>query len=143
MRTTAKDVILLCKGWCNREKYPTTLDALKEYYRQNYCNDMEEYLNERFILRVILIEVMREIANKYTDRLIGFVNGYLTYGEMLFMPDENNNDYDHQLFHRIVNFLTRLQMRGDELIEIDTDEYFYDDYDEDGTKHKKLIEDII
>lgn len=143
MKSTAKDVILLCKGWCDREKYPTTLDALKEYYRKNYCNDMEEHLNERFILRVILIEVMREIAIKYPDRLLGFVNGYLTYGQMLFMPDENNNDYDHQLFYRIVNFLARLQMRGDERIEIDTDEYFYDDYDEDGVNHKKLVEDII
>ena len=143
MKTTAKDVILICKGWYDKEKYPTVLEALKEYYRKNYCNDMEEHLNERFILRVILIEVMREIASKYPDRLLGFVNGYLTYGQMLFMPDENNNDYDHQLFYRIINFLARLQMRGDERIEIDTDEYFYDDYDEDGVNHKKLVEDII
>ena len=143
MKTTAKDVILLCKGWYDKEKYPTVLEALKEYYRKNYCNDMEEHLNERFILRVILIEVMREIASKYHDRLLGFVNGYLIYGQMLFMPDENNNDYDHQLFYRIINFLARLQMRGDERIEINTDEYFYDDYDEDGVNHKKLVEDIV
>lgn len=143
MKTTAKDVILLCKGWYDKEKYPTILEALKEYYRKNYCNGIEEHLNERFILRVILIEVMREIAIKYPDRLLGFVNGYLIYGQMLFMSDENNNDYDHQLFYRIINFLARFQMRGDERIEIDTDEYFYNDYDEDGVNHKKLMEDII
>lgn len=143
MKTTAKDVILLCKGWYNKEKYPTVLDALKQYYRKNYCDDMEDQLNERFILRVVLIEAMREIANKYPDRLFGFVNGYLTYGEMLFMPDETNNDYDHQMFYRIVNFLARLQMRGDERMEIDTDEYFYDDYDDESNKYKRLVEDII
>lgn len=143
MKTTAKDVILLCKGWYEKEKYPTILEALKQYYRKNYCTDMEDQLNERFILRVILIEVMREIASKYPDRILGFVNNYLTYGEMLFMPDEKNNDYDHQLFYRITNFLARLQMRGDRLIEIDMDEYFQDDYDENNEKHKKLAEEII
>ena len=86
---------------------------------------------------------MSEIANKYPDRLFGFVNGYLTYGEMLFIPDETNNDYDHQMFYRIVNFLARLQMRGDERMEIDTDEYFYDDYDNENNKYKRLVEDII
>lgn len=143
MKTTAKDIILLCKGWYDKEKYPTVLEALKQYYRKNYCDDMEEVLNERFILRVILIEVMREIASKYSDRLLGFINGYLTYGEMLFMPDENNKDYDYQLFYRIVHFLARLKMRGEGWQEIETDEYFYEDYDEDGNKHMKLIEDII
>ena len=143
MKTTAKDIILLCKGWYDKEKYPTVLEALKQYYRKNYCDDMEEVLNERFILRVILIEVMREIASKYSDRLLAFINGYLTYGEMLFMPDENNKDYDYQMFYRIVNFLARLKMRGEGWQEIETDEYFYEDYDEDGNKHIKLIEDII
>ena len=143
MKTTAKDIILLCKDWYNKEKYPTVLDALKQYYRKNYCDDMEDHLNERFILRVVLIEAMREIANKYPDRLFGFVNGYFTYGEMLFMPDETNNDYDYQMFYRIVNFLARLQMRGDERMEIDTDEYFYDDYDDESNKYKRLVEDII
>lgn len=144
MKTTAKDVILLCKGWYDKKKYPTILEALKQYYRKNYCTDMEDLLNERFILRVILIEVMREIASKYPDRLIEFVNGYLTYGEILFIPNEKNNNYDYQLFYRIVNYLSRLKMRGDGCIEIDTDEYFYNYYlNEEGTKYKKLIKDII
>lgn len=143
MRTTAKDVILLCKGWYDREKYLTVLDALKQYYRKNYCNDMEDCLNEKFLLRVILIETMREIAVKYPDRLVGFINSYLTYGQIIFMPDEKNNDYDYQLFYRIVNFLSNLQTNGDGFIEIETDDYFHEITDEDGTKHKKLIQDII
>ena len=62
---------------------------------------------------------------------------------MLFIPDETNNDYDHQMFYRIVNFLARLQMRGDERMEIDTDEYFYEKYDDNGRSYKVLVEDII
>ena len=143
MKTTAKDVILLCKGWYNKEKYPTVLDALKQYYRKNYCDDMEDQLNERFILRVLLIETMREIAKDNPDRMLGFVNKYLTCEEVLFIPDKKNNDYDYQMFYRIVHFLLRLKMRGNGITEIDTSDYFRDRYLDDGCKYLELVEDII
>lgn len=143
MKTTAKDVILLCKGWYDKEKYPTVLDALKQYYRVNYCDDMEDQLNERFILRVLLIEAMREIAKDNPDRMLGFVNRYLTCGEVLFIPDEKNNDYDYQMFYRIVHFLLSLKMSGNGVVEIDTSDYFSTEYFEDGCKYLRLIEDII
>lgn len=127
-RTTAKDVILLCKGWYNHNLYPTVLEALKQYYRKNYCIDMEDSLGEKFLFRVVLIEAMREIAEKYPDRLRMFVNGYIAYGEMLFgIPDGSNNDYDYQMFYRIVNFLCRLKMKGDGIVEIDVSGYFVEE----------------
>lgn len=143
MKTLAKDVILLCKGWCSILKYDNVLEALKQYYRINYCDGMEDQLNESFLLRVILTEVMREIAKDYPDRLLGFVNGYMTYSDRLLIPDERNNDYDYQLFWRIVNFLARLQMRGDGLIDIDTKEYFEEYMDGAGKRRIKLKEAII
>lgn len=128
MKTTAKDIILLCKGLYNHDLYPTILEALKQYYRDYYNTDMEEFLNENFLLRTVLIDVMHEISEKYPDRLRGFINGYLIYSEKLFIiPDELNNDYDYQIFYRIVNYLSRLKMRGDGVIEIDTSDYFIDD----------------
>ncbi len=127
MKTTAKDVILLCKGWYDHDLYPTVLEALKQYYRKNYSINMEDSLNERFLFRIILLETMREIAEKYPDRLRGFINGYLAYGEIIFgVPDESNYNYDYQMFYRIVNFLSRLKMKGDGIVEIDTSEYFVD-----------------
>lgn len=144
MKTTAKDVILLCKGWYNKEKYPTVLEALKQYYRKNYCNDMEEYLNESFLLKIVLEQTMLEIVREYPDRMFKFVNSYLIVPRGILGYDNNGNqDYNYQLFYRITHFLNNLQMRGDGYIEIDTEEYFYDDYDEDGVKYMKLIEDII
>lgn len=98
---------------------------------------------------------MREIADKYPDRLRGFINGYLAYGEMIFgVPNELNNDFDYQMFYRIVNFLTRLKMKGDGIVEIDTSEYFVeelqDQHDQITREHlpfhnnrKCLKEDII
>lgn len=147
MKSTAKDIILLCKRRYDREKYPSILEALKEYYRKNYIygsHDMDDQLNERFILRVILVEVMREIARDYPDRLTFFINGYLVHGQILFgIPDESNMDYDYQMFYRIVNFLSSLRMRGEGFINIDTSEYFYETEDEDGYLCRKLIEEII
>ncbi len=126
-RTIAKDVILLCKGWYNHNSYPTILDALKQYYRKNYC-DMDFSLNEKFLLRVVLIEVMIEISEKYPDRLREFIKGYLIYGETIFgVPDESNNDYDYKMFYKIVNFLKNLKMKGDGIVEIDTSNYFVED----------------
>lgn len=128
MKTTAKDVILLCKGWYDHDLYPTVLEALKQYYRKNYSINMEDSLNERFVFRIILLEAMKEIAEKYPDRLWGFINGYLAYGEMIFgVPDESNNNYDYQMFYRIINFLSKLKMKGDGIVEIDTSEYFVDE----------------
>lgn len=145
MKTTAKDVILLCKGWYDKEKYPTILEALKQYYRKNYCDDMEECLNESFLLKIVLEHTMQEIVRKYPDRMIGFVNSYLIIPRGIFGYDNNSNqDYDYQLFYRITNFLANLQMRGDGFIEIDTRDYF--EFESDTYKYeipKGLKEDII
>lgn len=141
MKTTTKDVILLCKGWYNKEKYPTKLDALKQYYRKNYSEDFEEYLNESFLFKAVLVDVLKWLTLKYPDRLVKFIDGYLSYGETIFwIPDETNQNYEYQMFYRIVNFLARLQMRGDGLIEIDTSEYFTDEFQDD--RSQKLRENL-
>lgn len=128
MKTTAKDIILLCKGWYDKEKYPTILDAIKQYYRKNYCEDMEEYLNESFLLKTVMLQVMQEIAEKYKDRIYGFINRYLLSSELLLMlPDTDNSDYDYVMFYRIICFCRNLKMRGDGVEEIDTSEYFVDE----------------
>lgn len=154
-KTTAKDVILLCKGWYDHDLYPTILEALKQYYRKNYSIDMEDCLNEKFLFRIILLEAMREISEKYPDRMRRFINSYLAYGEIIFgVPNESNNDYDYQMFYRIVNFFSGLKMKGDGIVEIDTSEYFVEDLQDQHNqitreylpfhnKRKGLKEDII
>lgn len=143
MINTMTDVILLCKGWYNKDKYPTLLDALKEYYRRNYSENMEQYLNERFITEVILKNVMEDIVTRYPDRMYGFINPYLFYGSLFIVPDESNNDYYYSLFYRIVHFLGNLQMQGDGLVTIDTDGYFHTEIDEYQRNRIVLLHDII
>jgi len=144
MKTTAKDVILLCKGWYDKEKYPTILDALKQYYRKNYSDQFEDQLNEKFLLRIVLQQVMYEIVKYYPDRLIGLINIYL-FSDNVFhiVPDENNHDYDYRLFYKINYFLCNLKMRGNGFINIDTSDYL-EEYTDDENNHKfRLKEDII
>lgn len=143
MKTTGKDIILLCKGWYDKNRYSTILDALKEYYRKNYNTDMENYLNEKFLF-FLLKETMWEIAKDYPDRLVYFVNRFLSPNELgLLIPNEEDTSYIHQMFYRIVMFLNTLQMRGNGFVEIDTDDYFYEDIDEEGHECRKLMEDIV
>lgn len=133
-KTTAKDVILLCKGWYDKEKYTSKLSALKQYYRERYCCDMEDVLREqpeRFLLRTVIEQAMYEVINNYPDRLRGFINGYVIASEIrLFGIPDRELSYDEMLFYRIVSFFSSLQMRGDGLIEIDTEDYFEKDFNE-------------
>lgn len=127
-KTTAKDVILLCKGWYDKEHYKSLLDALKQYYRKAYSDNYEEYLNEGFLLKTVLSDAMRETARNYPDRVNVFISQYLLYGETIYgIPNKENQDYEYQMFYRIAEFFKRMQMRGDGLTEIDTQEYFVDD----------------
>ena len=134
-KTTAKDVILLCKGWYDKDKYSSLLEALKQYYRKTYSDDYEEYLGEGFLLKTVLNDAMQEITKKYPDRMPAFINQYILYGETIYgIPDGTNQDYDYQMFYRIAEFFKRLQMRGDGLIEIDTHDYFVENLQDDRSQ---------
>lgn len=151
MKTIAKDIILLCKGWYDSEKYPSRLEALKQYYRKNYCynelsTDVEKILNEGFLLEVLLRPVMWELSMNYPDRFSYLISQYLfgkSLSVRLSLPDEKTTDYEYQLFYRLIAFLSNLVMRGESWIEIETDDYFYEFCDENGKPCKKLLEDII
>lgn len=136
-RTTLKDVILLCKGWRDEEKYPTIRSALKAYYQQ-YCSSDIEYDNwTHALLHIVLKQAMEELILRYPDRARGFVTIALfihSCGE----TDENDSYYD-VLFDRIVGYFAAMQIRGDGIVEIDTDAYFC----RDDNSEKQLVKDII
>lgn len=153
--TVAKYVILLCKSWYNKELYPSKLDALKQYYRKTYSDKYEEYLSESFLLKTVISDAMKEIVKNYPDRLSGFINEYLLHREDVYgILNKENQDYDYQMFYRIVEFFEKLQIRGDGLIEKDTREYFADGIQDSGSQmqgenlpwhctQKRLAENII
>jgi hypothetical protein len=127
MKTTAKDIILLCKGWYNEQIYPTISDALKEYYCENYmpmpvdgkCED------EEFLLETLLLQVIQEIEAEYPDRLNGFIKGFIHQSLIKnILLDELDAIHNVEIFYYIINFLKNLPLQGANLVTIDTDDYF-------------------
>lgn len=146
MKSTAKDVILLCKGWYDEEKYQSKLEALKEYYRRYYNDDMDEFLNEEFLVKTVLADVIREIQSKYKDRFVYIINCICNIDPFrlyISIPDSSNENFYYQLFYRIIGCLGNMRMHGDGLTEIDTDDYFIERVHLDGEHEKKLRIDII
>lgn len=145
MQSTTKDVILLCKGYYNKENYPTVLDALKEYYRKYGGSCLtKDFLDETFLNEALLSEVLNGIATRYPDRLHTLVTTTLVSpADSILLPDSNNNDYGYQVFWRIVGFLKAVPLRGEGLMEIDVSDYLTVNIAEDGTKHLELIREII
>ena len=120
-----KDVILLCKGYYDRGKYGSVLEALKEYYRKNYADDMEEVLCESFLLHTVLENVMDTLIAEYGDggRLSGFLYGMFRSSDIQ-TGTGNKTDIDTWLFYYVVQHLSAIQMRGHNLKDIDTSGYF-------------------
>lgn len=139
MKNQTADIILLCKGWYDKEKYPTIVDALKQYYHIHYSEDYED-IDERFLLHCLIKPTVQDIANKYPSILDSFLKVSL-FGEGVFLPDDSNRDIDYNLFYRIVQNLTHTMILG----KIDLSDYFgfTDDPDYPGHQKRYLIEDII
>lgn len=128
MRTTLKDVALLCKGYYDRKKYSSAYDALKQYYREYYVENIEEeLLSKNFIVKVVLQQAVQELVDEYPDRTRKLVLDLLKNDPFLIFENngtEDNSLYYETLFTKITCFFHCLIMRGDGFKEIDTSDYF-------------------
>lgn len=60
---TLTDVMLICKGWYNKEKYHSVLEALNGYYHKYYgCEDVT--MDEEFALNLFLQPLVLETINR-------------------------------------------------------------------------------
>lgn len=59
MRNQNLDVIAICKGMYDQDKYDTRFSALKAYYMREYAME-EKFTNDFYILKVILMPVISE-----------------------------------------------------------------------------------
>lgn len=120
---TAKDVILLVKGWYNRKMYLTVLDALKEYYWERFSEDYDP--DESLLLDALLWPSLEYVLTQYPDRIKHFLISCekerinIWYGEKV-----HNDIYQIQMCYRIMDFFKTLPMRGDKLQEINVDNWF-------------------
>jgi hypothetical protein len=61
-RTTEKDILMICKGHCDKEKYKNLEEALDAYYRKYYGVPKKQlpYLSHKFVYDLWLKECVRE-----------------------------------------------------------------------------------
>ena len=73
-------VVLICKRYYDKEKYPSVLEALKAYYKQYYSSNYANVLAknpEKFLLNTVLTNTMYGIMKYYTDRMDNVLNIYV------------------------------------------------------------------
>lgn len=135
VKTHGKDIMLLCKGWYDKDKYKTLKDALVAYYNKNYRypEDYVEDLDYHYINTVLLKQAIQELL---TERFNYMFIGYLfdTDGFMSWKFDRfviKDLSYDEELFYRLCMFIDNLLLidkndKGD-VINIDTSAYYKKD----------------
>lgn len=93
MDKTLTDVMLICKGWYNKDKYKTVLEALNAYYHKYYrCDDIT--MDESFAISLFLQPLVTEII-KSKPKLIIYLFSPV-YGEY-----KTDGDWSELLFTRL------------------------------------------
>lgn len=130
-KTHGKDIMLLCKGWYNKEKYKTLKDALIEYYHKYYGN--EDYTPDYdFINKVLLKQAVQELL---TDRFNGLLVSCLFDTDVadIWKFDIKHMklidlSYEEELYYRLTKFLNKFKTNNrDGIIYIDTSVYWLKD----------------
>lgn len=147
-KTHGKDIMLLCKGWYDKEKYKTTKDVLIAYYHKHYgCEDITP--DYRFINQVLLRPAVEEImCDKFKNRFIScLIDIDCCDTWKIDNMKAKELSYDEELYYRLIKFLGMGLMVQDQNgnILIDTSAYWKQ---ENGLEvkldgHNVLAEDII
>lgn len=146
-RCMEKDILLICKGYYNKEKYKSVEEAINGYYYKNYTyegyyneNDMHENkdlllshkeLNKIFIIPCIkyyLSYLKGYIINSFCSNLFDekslYENQLITkdYIQDLYGNDKENSSYeeltfDDILFYRSIKWLLSLKVKDIDLSE--------------------------
>lgn len=106
MKTLEKDILLICKGWYNNEKYTDILDAFNGYYHREYgCEEI--IMDKSFALNLFLKPTVTEM-NRFDCNIIN----------ALFMPSFNEaynthtNDFTNIMYDRCIIALAHMRTSG-------------------------------
>lgn len=127
MRTTEKDILWLCKGNYDTEKYPRLEDALDFYYRK-YYDVSKEYIPElsyEFMIDLWMSSCVNIFLNEKTkNSFMYYVIRNKSFKEKYEIGCKNKcKDFYEVLFWRIVLWMRLLQVKNEENWIIDLSEY--------------------
>lgn len=122
MKSTAKDILRICKGHYDSEKYDSVEAALDAYYRVHYGVSKERMpvLSPKFMVELWLVPCVKTFVTP--ENFTGFCSTVLE-GRFGIATQPEQNGFYEVLFDRLVLWLYGLPVRkGDEWI-IDLSEY--------------------
>lgn len=112
MKTTEKDILLICKGYYS-DKYKDVEDALNAYYVREYGDFFGgQKLPYAFMNRLWMIPCFNEF--------IKYSTGWFSY---TMMNEGSSDDFDSVMFHRMVNWLHDMRVRDGDTVFIDLSDY--------------------
>lgn len=118
-----KDVIMIIKGWYNKEKYNCSFAALNAYYHKHYTSVSD--LTYDTVIENFLIPTMNLVfENKYESCEVYFK----LITDRLYRTRKENTSYLAVLFDGMVNFLFSLAIR--DIDEITKEPYWIIDMSE-------------
>lgn len=129
-----KDIILICKGRYNKEKYKTLEDAFTAYYKKYYDEFKENNLSESDILYIFIKPALNYILDK-NNQNYGFINKLfdLSMHEKLIqyrLKEDEDMSINHILYNRITEYISELRTKEEDgTIIFDFSEYPLDDED--------------
>lgn len=132
MRTTEKDILMICKGHYDKDKHEDLESALDAYYRKYYCVSKEEIpvLSYKFMLKLWLNSCVEAFLQPDTIRSFWhYVIVEEAFAEKRFLNENGCTEFYEVLYHRIVKWLILLSVRDkDGNWKIDLSDYDDIDY---------------
>lgn len=129
MRTTEKDILMICKGHYDKEMHKNLEEALDAYYREHYNVSKESLpeLSHKFIYNLWLKECVRTFLTP--EKKAEFHHYVINEESLAEMDFHDNNifgnepakDFYDVMYYRIIRWLTLMQVidkHGKDLIDL-------------------------
>ena len=116
MRTTEKDILMICKGRYNHDKHENFEAALDAYYREHYLISKEDLpiLSHKFLLTLWFNDCVKAFLKPETMNSFWFhVIHNESMAEKCFLNEDGCTEFYDVMYHRIVTWLTLLQVRDE------------------------------
>lgn len=113
MRTTEKDILMICKGHYKNE-HENLESALDAYYRKHYCVPKEQIptLSYKFMLSLWFYNCIEAFLQPDTIRsfLLRVIKEE-AFAEKRFLNENGCTEFYEVLYHRIVTWLILLDVK--------------------------------
>lgn len=119
-KTHGKDIMLLCKGWYDKEKYITLKDALIAYYHRDYGNT-DITPDYGFVNTVLLKPAIEEL---FTEKLKYLFLQHIFNDSYIYHMKQPSQTYEEELFRRLTGFLFSIRCQTDDSILVNTSDYW-------------------